>query len=208
MGPPPSCQHAQSHCAHAALLFPFTWLKCTVNELTTRALLPILPSKLHQTKLLSYLENYCQSMAGLNYHFQLAMLSLCQSPCCHICFLGTDWFLNTNWSFSSALSWRHQMKLAGSRFKTSKTKSFKASCCKMWQVWEVHRVSWGDRAISWQTNALKINKSVESTPGPGSPVPLMAGGWESTWWRYHFIHFRGLLLLATERNRPLGCTDL
>lgn len=69
-------------------------------------------------------------------------------------------------------------------------------------------VSWGDCAISWQTNALKINKSVESTPGAGSPVPLMAGAWESTRWKYRFIPFRGLLLLATGRNRTLGCTDL
>lgn len=98
----------------------------------------------------------CQSMASLNYRFQLAMLSLRQSPCCHICFLGTDWFLNTNWSFSSALSWRHQMKLAGSRFKTRKMKSFRASCCKMWQIWEVHMVSWGDlqfhgRQMHWRS---------------------------------------------------------
>ena len=84
MGPPCSFQQAQSHRACAAFSFPLMWLKCTVTELTIRALLLILPSKLHQTKPLSYLENYCQSVTGLNYHFQLAMLSLLQSPCCHM----------------------------------------------------------------------------------------------------------------------------
>lgn len=107
----------------------------------------------------------------------------------HICFLGTDWFLSMKWSFSEAWSGRCQRKLAGSRFKTSYRKSYRASYSKMWPIWNVCMVSWGDCAFSWQTNALKINKPVESTLGPGNPVPLMAGVWESTWWRYHFICF-------------------
>lgn len=146
-------------------------------------------------------------MASLKHHFQLAMLSLDQSPCCHICFLGTDWCLSMNLSFSEAWNGRYKSKLAGRGFKTSHRKSYRASCSKMWPIWNVCMVSWGDCAFSWQTNALKINKCVESTLGPGSPVPLMAGVWESTWWRYHFIRFCELLLLATGRNKTLGCAD-
>lgn len=104
-------------------------------------------------------------MASLKHHFQLAMLPLDQSLCCHICFMGTDWFLSTKWSFSETWSGRYQRKLTGSRFKTSHRKSCRASCSKMWPIWNVCMVSWGDCAISWQTNALKISKSVESAPG-------------------------------------------
>lgn len=160
-GPPRSCQHTQCHLAHTALSFPLTWLKYTVNKLIVRALLLILPSKLHQTKLQPQFKNYCQSMASLNYHFQLATLSLHQSPCCLICCMSIDWFLNMNWSFSSALGWRHQMKLAGGRFKTNKMKSFRASCSKMWQIWEVHMVSWRDCNFMADKRSETWNKSVE-----------------------------------------------
>lgn len=98
------------------------------------------------------------SKANLNYHFQPVIFDLCQSPYCHVSFLGTDSFLNTHYSFSSVSSWRHQMKLAGSKLKASKMKSFRAFFCKRWQIWEVHMDSRGHCAISRQTNALKINK--------------------------------------------------
>lgn len=143
-------------------------------------------------------------MASLKHHFQLAVLSLDQSPCCQICFLGTDWFLSMKWSSSEAWSRRYQMKLAGSRFKTSHRKSYRASCSKMWPIWNVLMVSWGDCVISCQKNALKIDKSVESTPGPGSPVPLMAGVWESTLWRYPFIHFCEFLLFGYRQKHDTG----
>lgn len=43
MGPPCSCQYSQSCHAHTVLFFLLIWLKCTVTELTTKALLLILP---------------------------------------------------------------------------------------------------------------------------------------------------------------------
>lgn len=144
-------------------------------------------------------------MASLKHHFQLAMLSLDQSPCCYINFLGVDWFLSTKWSFSEAWSGRYQRKLAGSRFKTSYRKGFLLQNVANLKC--LHGFL-GRLCFFMQTNTLKINKSVESTLGPGSPVQLMAGVWESTWWRYHLIRFCELLLLATGRNTTLGCTDI
>lgn len=155
---------------------------CHLNWTSSNQISAIFAKGLHQPK------------TNLNCHFQPIILHLCWPPCCHVSFLGKDCFLNKHSSFSSALRLWHQMAIAGSRLKANKTKSFRASYFTVCQTWEVQMASRGDCAISWQTNALKINKSAENTTSPGSPILIMAGGWESTQWRYQLIPFHRLLL--------------